>query len=604
MSIKYIDDFHKLTKDNPKHFCKKIHASVFMIEKLLKQKDIEYKESDVNAFMNMTNMFRHWKGSTKKIELDITQKWIVACILGIKTKDKDGDWVRYFKECRIFVAKKFGKSVLMALFALWGLLFDRDREGAEIYCVATKKSQSKIVLDNCRVYRKQHKEISKLCREVYEAGDKHIFCDDNNGTIKAMSSSKEGLQGTNSTWCLFDEAQEVKDLTVIEAVRTGMATRKQPMLVAMSTAGVTPNSAYHQMYSQIEIMCDRKKFDDKMRVFFAVFELDVLDSIDDRKVWIKANPALLDGRPTLDHLEKEYALAKMGDGESSLPRFIAFHMNRSCDEAQTFYDSETVNKMFCEYGLDKTRGQMAFGGVDLSSYADFMVCTAIFPFRHIGEEDIYDFYVLQQYFKAENRLEKDSEQDKIAYKNFLETKSKNLLCVELLKLCQGDANHPRYAADWFKMLRDDYDVYFQKIGYDPEYYPAPFLDEIQQYSNSGKYSFTHEVVNFSENPPTRDRGILTKVKGKSGALSDLIKLSKMHLENKRLKVDSHNKMLGYCMSNIKVTVDNDNKMAIVKKNARGRIDGIMSLLYAMRAYDCWKEQFKHDIQYGNFNKYQ
>lgn len=568
-----------------------------MVEKLLKDKRIEYCESDVNAFMDMAKMFKHWKGTTKRIELDMVQKWIVACVLGIKIQDKNGDWVRYFKECRIFVAKKFGKSVLMALFAMWGLLFDKHREGAEVYCIATKKEQAKIVLENVRVYRKQNPQIAKICKEVYEAGDKYIFCDDNNGVIKALSSSKNGLQGKNPSWVMFDEAQEVKDFEVIEAVRTGMATRKQPMFVSMSTAGVTPDSAYHQMYSQIEVMCEQKKFDDKARVFFAVFEIDITDSIDDKSCWIKANPSLLDGRPTLEHLEREYALAKIGDGDKSLPKFIAFHLNRSCDGAHVFYSQDLLKNSLIEISTEHYYDSYAYGGVDLSETTDFTVATAIIPYRHINSE-VYDFYVLQRYFKAENRLEKDSDTDRVIYKEFMNTKSNDPLCNELLYACKGDTVRFHDVAEWFRMLRDEYKICFRKIGYDKAWantwltimteFDPPFTIEKVDWEN-------RKLIGF-------DDGQLTIV-AQGHKLSDVIKLSKALFEENRIKIDKHNKMLLFCLSNVKVVSDKDNQLAISKRQSNGRIDGAASLMCALRAWTRDKSEFEHILQYSDCNKY-
>lgn len=965
MSLQFITDFHTAVRNNPKHYGKKIHTVCAMVEKLLKDKRIEYCESDVNAFMDMAKMFKHWKGTTKRIELDMVQKWIVACVLGIKIQDKDGDWVRYFKECRIFVAKKFGKalalntpilttdgwktigtvnigdcvfsekglptkvinksevftdhkcydvyfddgevikadadhlwnvttasnrrvashilkgnrkllrpdlhktngyetktteqlakdfltktsngdtfarysvpmakpieytkknlpiepyflgcwmgdglskgnlitvgkedidevekiftnkgitftkrndsgsnhlltfgekysdgfsknkntikeqlkncnllfnkhipetyftasieqrrellqglmdtdgycakkglceftqkrenivndfcrllntlgikyhkksktakcngvdagivytvsfyvskentcfklkrktdklktvlsvraykksiiniqecetvptqcisvdnptklfcvgerntvthnSVLMALFAMWGLLFDKHREGAEVYCIATKKEQAKIVLENVRVYRKQNPQITKICKEVYESGDKYIFCDDNNGVIKALSSSKNGLQGKNPSWVMFDEAQEVKDFEVIEAVRTGMATRKQPMFVSMSTAGVTPDSAYHQMYSQIEVMCEQKKFDDKARVFFAVFEIDITDSIDDKACWIKANPSLLDGRPTLEHLEREYALAKIGDGDKSLPKFIAFHLNRSCDGAQTYFDTAKLKACTIDITEEMIRDCYGYGGSDLAEFTDLCCSTTLIPYQHANDENVFDFIVLQRYFAAEKRIQKKSETDKVIYNNFLHTKSKFAESIELLHLCSGDIVDFNTVAMDYKYLADNYEILYRKIGYD-KWKSGQFLLSMSE------LGFTEEKrIHSSDGSLTmRDDGVMTEVR-QGKFLSEMIKLLKVLIDNGRLKFDKTNALLAMCCANAKVSSDKDNLLQVEKQKSTGRIDGLLSLLCALMAFTCDKENFiKNILPYSDCNK--
>jgi hypothetical protein len=44
-------------------------------------------------------------------------------------------------------------------------------------------------------------------------------------------------------------------------------------------------------------------------------EIDIDDSIDDKKCWIKANPALLDGRPKLEFLELVKLLDEKGENQ-------------------------------------------------------------------------------------------------------------------------------------------------------------------------------------------------------------------------------------------------------------------------------------------------
>jgi phage terminase large subunit-like protein len=444
--------------------------------------------------------------------------------------------------------------------------------------LATKKEQAKICYDNVTVFRKQNIEIQKRCKEIYADGSKYIFSPDNNGTIKYLSSSKNGLQGKNPTWAFLDEAQEVKDMSVIEAVRTGMATRKQPMFVSMSTAGVTPNSAYHSQYSQIEAMCEQKKFDDKLRVFFAVFEIDIDDSIDDKKCWIKANPALLDGRPKLEFLEKEYELAKIGEDNRSLPTFIAFHLNRSCDDASSFYDTNEIKNGRREITSELYYDTYAVLGVDLSTTTDLTCCSCLIPYKHEDEDNTYSFITLQRYFMPKNRLEKNSNTDKVIYNNFTMTKSKDEVCQNLLHLSQGDCVNYSDIVDFILELRDKYKIAIVKIGYDLALSSQFVCRMIEN-------GFSVEEKKFDGNKKlvSRSIGELTDIR-QGKYLSEPIKQSKMLFEQGRIFYDTTNALLPYCCSNAKVLVDKDGRYEIVKKESRGRIDGIISWLTAYQAF--------------------
>jgi phage terminase large subunit-like protein len=597
--LSYIIDFHAHVKKYPTHFCKKIHIACGIIEKLLKRKDIKYCESDVIAFEKMASLFYNWKGTKKKIQLDIVQKWIVACVLGIKIKSKDNpnEYLRYFTKCRIFIAKKWGKSVLMSLFAIWALLFDRDRDGAEVYFIAAKKEQAKISYDNVIVYRKQNIEISKRCKEIYADGSKYLYCPDNNGIIRYLSKSKDGLQGKNPTWVFLDEAQEIKDLSVFDAVETGQATRKQPMSISMSTAGITSNSAYHEQYSQAEAILENKDFNGN---FIAIFEIDIDDSIDDKKCWIKANPALLDGRPKLEFLEKEYELVKLGEDNRSLNTFIAFHLNRCCDESQTYFTTDLIKKALVNIKLKDYYDTYAYGGVDLSSSVDFTVATVIIPYQHIQDTDIFDFYILQKYFKPKNRIDMDGAKDKVIYSNFMFTKSEDPICKELLHACNGDYMLYEDIAAWFAKLRDEFKITFRKIGYDPQYGTGKFIpcmEDCHFYTEKLEWDGT-KLLSRSGEPLSAVR--------QGWYLSDIIKLLKFLFEKGRIKIDKENKLLAYNLYNTKVLTNKDGLCSVDKKHATGRIDGTISLLCALRVFMTDKEQFQHVLSWSDTvcNKYQ
>jgi phage terminase large subunit-like protein len=486
----------------------------------------------------------------------------------------------------------------MSLFALWGLIFDRYREGAEIYFIAALKKQAQICFKNVETFIKQRpNDIGKICKVKYRSGDNYVYSDDNNGTIEYLSKSKEGIQGRNPTWVFLDEAQEIKDLSVFDATQTGTASRKQPMTISMSTASITPNSAYHKQYSQAEDLLEQRDF---KGVFIAICELDPEDDINNKKCWIKSNPALLYGRPSLDYLEQKYELSKLGEGEDSLPKFIAFHLNRCCDEAQTYFTTDLIKKALVNIKLKDYFDTYAYGGVDLSSSVDFTVATAIIPYQHIEDTDIFDFYILQRYFKPRNRLEMDGTKDKIIYSNFMFTKSEDPICKELLYACNGDYMLYEDIAAWFAKLRDEYNVAFRKIGYDPQYGTGKFIPCMED-----RHFYTEKLEWDGTKLLSRSKEPLSAVR-QGWYLSDIIKLLKFLFEKGRIKIDKENKLLAYNLYNTKVLTNKDGLCSVDKKHATGRIDGTISLLCALRVFMTDKELFQHVLSWSNTvcNKYQ
>ena len=143
--IKDITAFNDLTKKYPERFSKRIHRMVYFIELLLKRKDIAYRPLDPEHFENFCkDNIRHiegvWAGTP--FILAIEQKWIIHCILGLKIMHKEYKvWIRYFKECRILVSRKWGKSLLASALIIWFTACDNE-PAAQNFCLASNMEQA------------------------------------------------------------------------------------------------------------------------------------------------------------------------------------------------------------------------------------------------------------------------------------------------------------------------------------------------------------------------------------------------------------------------------------------------------------------------------
>lgn len=598
MSILYITDFHAQVKSKPKLYGQKIHTACKMIDKLLKRKDIQFKESDVIAFENFCSSLKHLKGGAfagKSIKLEPHQKWAIACVLGIKQfSEKYGRWLRYFKEFRYFVARKEGKSLLMSLLGIWGLCFDFE-QGAEVYCQASKKEQARLVFDNITKFIKKYPQLKENLKVAQYEDKKIIRFDATDSILTYMSAGKRGRDGQSPSMVLNDEIHEW-GIAPYQTMTSGLGARLQPLIISMSTAGLTKNSLYQFMYSQIEDMCEKKEFDDNLRIFFAVFEIDADDDPNNKKCWVKANPGLISGRVSLDYLEQEYSKAKIG--EIDMTTFISKHLNRSCDDAITYFDTAKLKQCVVDIKLDDITDQYVWCGDDLAEFTDFANHATIIPKQHRDNPEIFDYYILQTYYAPENRLEKKSDTDKVIYKNFLHTKSKNEACVELLKLCPGDIISFKDIANDIKNNCDKYQWLLRKCGYDKWH--------------SGQFLIAMNDVGFAEEKRThnadgslimRDEGVMTEVR-QGKFLSDMIKWLKTLIDEKRIFFDRSNVLFPMCCANAKVSIDKDNLLQVEKRQSNGRIDGLISVLIALRAWECDRDYFiKNILPWTDSNKY-
>lgn len=111
--------------------------------------DYAYKAKRANhAIEFIENYCRHSKGKAggKPFILELWQKALVAAMFGFVHVI---DGTRKYREVLLVVARKNGKSTLSAAIGLYLMVADGE-PGAEIYAVATKKDQAKIIWQEAR----------------------------------------------------------------------------------------------------------------------------------------------------------------------------------------------------------------------------------------------------------------------------------------------------------------------------------------------------------------------------------------------------------------------------------------------------------------------
>lgn len=104
----------------------------------------EYSAKHVNhAIEFVENFCKHSKGkwAGQPVDLELWQKAYVAATFGFIHKV---DQIRKYREVLLVVARKNGKSTLSAAICLYLMVADGEG-GAEVYAVATKEKQAKIV---------------------------------------------------------------------------------------------------------------------------------------------------------------------------------------------------------------------------------------------------------------------------------------------------------------------------------------------------------------------------------------------------------------------------------------------------------------------------
>ena len=484
------------------------------------------------------NYCRHSKGKFggKPVELELWEKAHLATVFGFV--DIEGN--RKYRESLLIVGKKNGKSLLASVVGLYMLTADGEM-GPEVYAVATKKDQSKIIwLESKRMVRKSP-SLSKRVRSLVAELD----TDFNDGVFKPLASDSDTLDGLNIHCVLMDEIHQWKQgKALYDIMADGVSAREQPLVYITSTAGTIREDIYDQKYEEAEMVIngyeDPDGYKDEHFIAF-IYELDNRKEWTDETCWEKANPGLgtIKNRNTLkDKVEK----AKKNPLLVKNLLCKEFNIRETSSEAWLTFEQANNTMTF---DISQLKPRYGIGGVDLSSTTDLTAAKVLFKVP-----DDEHIYVMSMYWMPEDLVEKRIQEDKIPYDVWIEK--------GYVRTCPGNKISYRDVKAWFVEVQEEYDIYLNLIGYD-SWSAVYFVEDMQDYF--GKAS------------------MVPVIQGKK-TLSQPMKALGADLEN-NLIIYNNNPVDKWCLCNTAVDVDkNDNIQPIKTSKPRRRIDGTAALLDA------------------------
>lgn len=572
----YIADWHNYIEREPKKHGEDIKKLKRLVERILKKKDVWYDPEPVERFITFCRTMRHkegrWAGSP--FEPSIEQRYLAACVFGIKTRDKElKREVRYFREVILLVARKFGKSLFISAIAAYMLLSDREA-APQVWTLATQKTQASIVYKNARDMLTTSRTLTPPDRPGliwYTRRDtdnaEMIVSPLNSGYMKAGSKNSKGQDGLNPHCFIIDELHAITDRNTYDVFSSAQGARTQPLSVIISTFGFERENIFDSVYERCRKVLDGKTRGS--RVFPMIFRIDDSDDPEDRSCWIKANPGIPEARPTMSYLEGEYQ--KAVEDPAQMPSFLAKHLNRAINAAGAYFDVRDINACACEMSEADYRGRYGVGGVDLAETTDLCCATAMFPYQ--GK-----LKTIQRYFIAEARIDQNSKNDKMAYRSFVNTGAPDPMNNELLQICPGPMVRKSDVTAWYDELTYKYGVIFWAIGYD-RWHGGDWVDEMEQHGYPKQDNEGH--------------GVTFPVAMGARSLSAPTKEFRSLLQDRVIQYSRYNGLLRWCLSNTNVEVDVRSEIRPVKGrgSARKRIDGFMSMLLAYIAYKQRRDLF-------------
>ena len=545
--MSYIEKYYNWIEENPNKVCNKIKKIYEkLVEDIEKPKKVSFFNELTQEQENHTYIFDEKKGlrpihfiekycrqskgkwAGKPIKLELFQKAFIEALFGFVDKDTG---LRKYKKGALFIGRKNGKSTMDSGLANYMLTKDGEG-GAEIYSVATKREQAKVVWEESKKMIKKSPVLNKRMRCLIGG----IYYDYNDSFFKALASDSNSLDGLNSFFVVADEVHAWRDKNLLDVMYDSMSAREQPMLLETSTMGTVRESVFDNEYEYFSQLIDGKIVDET--VLPVIYELDDPSEWKNEEAWFKANPSLGSIKNIKDLRDK---VIRAKNNPTELTNLLCKDFNVRQSDITSWLTYEQLNN---ENKYEEFKDCYCIGGCDLSSTTD-LTCATLLAYQD------QEIRVKQMYFLPSKNLKFKIEDDKIPYDKWIEQ--------GWLRLSEGAKVNYTDVTNWFLEQVQEYDLRPLWVGYD-----------------SWNANYWHDEM--------VEQGFdMVEVRQGAKTMSAPMKQLKADLIEKKLNYNN-NPILKWCLSNLSIKQDENENIRPVKEKSRQRIDGAVSLIDAYCIY--------------------
>jgi len=509
------------------------------------------EEAAIHA-LEYFDFLKHTKGewSGKTFVLEPWQQFQVWNIFGWKREDG----TRRFRIAYLEEPRKNGKTQKAA--AIGTYLFIADGEpGAEVYSAATKRDQAKISFDEA--YRMMQKsEFAQMIHFV--KGNMSII--NTASKFEPLGADADTLDGLNPQGMIIDELHAHKTGAIWDVMDTAKGARRQPLMIAITTAGFDKNSICWQQHEYLEKILEGIIADDSY--FGMIFTIDQED-IDgqkyfDEEVWKKANPNL----GVCVKIDDMRDMArKAQEMPSRLNSFLRLKLNVWTESETKWFTNEIWNRCHGNVEENALLGKVCYAGLDLSSTNDITAIVYVFPIETIegveakivedeeGELNLPQnmrYKAVCRFFLPEDTINKRIKQARIPYDEWVKG--------GFIKKTPG--NTIDYDYIFAQLDEDSKKFYIKEVAYDP--------------------------WNATKIIPELDKRNMTTVEMRQGAVT-MYPASKEFEKHLMAGLLEHggNPVLDWMASNVVVKEDEAGNVRPDKGKSSEKIDGIVAFIMGL-----------------------
>lgn len=465
--------------------------------------------------------------------LELFQRAILSVIYGFV----DADGARQYREVLWIMGRKNGKTALASAVEL-DLLINDDEGAPEIYNVATARDQaSKGFADAWRMTKTSPALAKHVRKRVAD-----LYCDLNMGTIKALASNTNLLDGLDVSGAIIDELAAMRNRDLYDLTIQGTSARRQPLVLEITTNGFVRAGIFDAQYAYAAKWLDGQASGADAERFIAfVYELDERDEWQDESAWVKANPGLGTIK-SVQALRKNVSKAK--NDPTFLPTLLVKDFNLIENQSQAWLSWDEIHNAAT---FDPADGfSYAVLGVDASDTTD--LTAACLLMQRPNDQNIYALHMAWIPERSLDQAEREGRRggrDGVPYDAWIAN--------GYLRTCPTPIIDKRLVLEWVAEVQREYGIYAVACGYDPWHMrDVPTVEAYESYFGA---DYFRRVVQGAQ------------------TLSIPMKELRVLYRENRI-VDNANPIAEWCRSNVAVRSDANGNIAPDKKNQdpRNRID--------------------------------
>ena len=519
-----------------------------------------YDVSDAILRMDfMENCVRLTKSPyyNKPMVLMLWQKALIEAIYSFKMSETG---LRRFKKILLLIARKNTKSETCSALGLSEFIL--GNEGADIVASSNDDNQASIIYDAIDTMRMLIDPESKYTKR----NQRFILNKSNNSKIYKLSDKTRNKEGRNIDTAFLDESHEMKENVIAKSIEQSQSLKDEPLFFNLTTEGFVIDGYLDEELKKARSVIAKEVPDDPAAERFLPWlytqdsEMEVWNGNRQNRLWMKSNPTL--GKvKKWEYMEEQIALAKRSKADRIFVLSKDFNIKQNAAESWLNLEDYQYDAV---YDLDKFRGCMCIGAVDLSETTD-LTCAKVL----LMKPDDNTKYIHTQYFIPESKLE-DSDDKKAGakYKEWAE--------AGLLTITEGNDIDLAVVADWFYSLYHDYNIRLWKCGYDQRF-ARDWLNRMEYY---GWDKGSGDVEMVLQNAQT---------------LSNAIKLCEADFKHQLINYNN-NLMDRWCLGNSGIKVDDKGLALIIKMETGKRIDGAVCLAILYEMYRRYRTDFKTIVE--------